>query len=504
MLVPIGEWLPDQPDYHNPGSSVIHNVYPKTESSYGPVGGFVAQFSALNAKAQGAISVTDNSANVYTFTGTATKLYKTVSLGTFTDISGATFATGTNERWSFAPFGNRMLATNFANPIQSFTMGSSTTTSDLSATAPKARYMAVVKDFLMVANTYDAVGGNQPQQVWWSAINDCTNWPAIGSLAAAQVQSDQQVIPGDQGWIQGLVGNLGTADVAVFFERSIWRGTYIGSPNIFSFAPAEGARGTPAPGSIVQLGAVVFYLGVDGFYMFDGSNSTPIGAQKIDKWFYSDVAQAYLYNITSSIDPINKLVFWSYPGTGSSNGIPNRLIIFNWAVNRWSVVDMSVELIFKSMTYGYTLDGLDATGYTMETLPFSLDSRIWTGGALVLSAFDSNHKMGYLSGTTLPVTVETSESEPGVNQDPSKIGNLVLIKSAKPLVDGGTPSVSIATRNRLMDGWTYNAPVSINQYGDCPQRIAGRFIRAQITMNAGDSFTHISGVDITIQPQGTR
>jgi hypothetical protein len=505
MLAPIGEWMPDQPDYNNPGSSVVHNVFPKTERSYGPVADLTPTYMALNAKVQGAFACTDTSGNVSLFAGTATKLYRTIiSGGSFTDISGTAYATNPEERWTFSVFGNKVLATNFSNAIQSFTLDSSTVAADLAAAAPKARYITVVKDFVMVGNTYDPVGGNQPQQIWWSAINDCTNWPVIGSLAAAQVQSDQQIIPGDQGQIMGLVGNLGTADVAIFFERAIWRGVYVGSPSIFSFHPAEGARGTPAPGSIAQLGSIVFYLGEDGFYMFDGSNSTPIGAQKIDKWFYADVNQTFLYNITSAIDPINKLVFWSYPGNGSATGTPDKLIIYNWAVNRWSICDVGCELIFRSMTLGQTLDGMDSLGYTLDTLPFSLDSRVWTGGSLILTGFDSNHRMGFFAGQTLSPTVETSEIEPAAAQDPTQLGRLAFIKSAKPIVDGGIPSVAIATRNRIMDSFTYNTPTVVNANGDCPQRSTGRFVRAQITLPAGSTFTHISGVDIAFNAAGTR
>ena len=45
-----------------------------------------------------------------------------------------------------------------------------------------------------------------------------------------------------------------------------------------------------------------------------------IGGQKVDKWFYADLDQNYLHRITGTIDPINKLFFWSYPGAGNSGG----------------------------------------------------------------------------------------------------------------------------------------------------------------------------------------
>jgi hypothetical protein len=129
----------------------------------------------------------------------------------------------------------------------------------------------------VVGNTTDGTFGPQPQRVWWPAIDDPTNWPTPGTSAAAAVQSDYQDLVGDAGWVQGIVGNLGTADGAVFQERAVIRMQYVGPPAIFAFSTAEGVRGTPAPGSLVQVGNLVYYLGEDGFYVFDGSQSMPIG-----------------------------------------------------------------------------------------------------------------------------------------------------------------------------------------------------------------------------------
>ena len=515
MFLPIGEFMPDSPDYNNPGSANIHNVYPRTNQSYGPIAGFTSYSSALNGVCQGAYAGIDNGGNNYIFSGTATDLFLLQSgLPTFSNVSksASVYTIAADDVWKFTQFGQIILATDFTNAIQSYTLLSSVKFADLAAAAPKARYITTVKDFVMVANTTDPTFGAQPQRVWWSAINDATNWPTPGSLTAAQVQSDYQDILGDQGWCQGIVGNLGTADVAIFFERAIWRGIYVGSPAIFSFQPAEGVRGTPAPNSIVQIGAIVYYLGEDGFYSFDGSNSTPIGSLKVDKWFYSNLNQQYRYKISGAVDPINKLVFWSYPSSNSTNGICDSMIIYNWALGRWSYVDANYEFIFRALTFGYTLDSLDTTGYNLDTLPFSLDSRIWTGGSIILAAFDSNHKLGYFTGANLAPTVQTSETDilSAIPQavvgrvQSGALGKRVFINSARPISDGGTPSVALGSRNRQIDAVVYGAAVPINTFGECPQRVDTRYIRAQITHPAGDIFSHISGVDLSLVPTGTR
>ena len=134
--------------------------------------------------------------------------------------------------------------------------------------------------------------------------------------------------------VTGLVSNLGGADGAVFFERGVQRMIYQGPPAIFGFYPAEGVRGCNASNSIVQVGPVVYYLGEDGFYVFDGTSSQPIGAQRVDKWFFGNVDQTHIDKVIGAVDAINKIVFWVYPSIGSTDGVCDQVLLYNWAINR--------------------------------------------------------------------------------------------------------------------------------------------------------------------------
>jgi hypothetical protein len=283
-------------------------------------------------------------------------------------------------------FGQRIIATNFIDPPQSYVMGSSALFADLISsglTSLKGRYAAVVRDWLVFGNTTDGTYGPQPQRVHWSAIDDPTNFPTPATAGAAAVQSDFDDLVGDAGWVQGIVGNLGTADGAVFQERAVVRMVYIGPPAIFAFTPAEGVRGTPAPGSIVQDGALAYYLGEDGFYVFNGSASQPIGVDRVDKTFLADLDQSYFYRIEGAVDPINKQIWWAYPGSGHSGGNPNRIIVYDRARDRWTITDandVQVETLLRGLTPGYSLDTLDSLSSSIDALTLSLDSRIYTGG----------------------------------------------------------------------------------------------------------------------------
>lgn len=582
ITLPAAEYTPDMPEYQNPGSDNIRNCLPRTPQSYGPASDISPFSNAITARCQGAISVTDSSGNSYTFSGDANNLYKQTS----SSLTPSTVSNGTNPyacasdgQWDFEFMGQRIIASDYADAIQSFVIGTSTIFSDLAnggvlalniatpgtlytngtnyalvvtggggtgftglvdvvggaftnaritnpghgytstptvtlpagagggsgtasitvtsfaSIAPKARYMAIIKNFLMVANTTDATGGTQVQRVWWSGLNDPTNWPTPGTSLAAAFQSSFNDLFGDYGPITGIVGALGTADGAIFFERAIFRVVFAGPPVTFDFFPCETVRGTSAPNSIIHRGLLVDYLGEDGFYTFDGTSSKPIGANKVDKTFYSDLDQSYLDRVYGAADPVNRMSYWAYPGAGNVGGTPNRVLAYNWILDRFSILDypQGMEMIFRSLTFGYTLDTMP--GGTLNQIQFPLDSRVWIGGAMVLSAFDTSHKLSYFNGANLPVTVETSEQSPF---DPM----LAFISDTRPLVDGGTPTVSLATRNRLVDQPMYNSGNTLGTLGTCPQVANGRYIRAKTTLLTGDVWQHFQGVQVYCNPNG--
>lgn len=500
LVLPIGPWTPDLPTFGNPGSSNVRNVYARTPTSYGPVASPTIYSSALNLRCQGATAFFDQLGNVNLFAGTRTKLYRLVAGSTaWADVSKlGGYNCPDAAEWQFQYFNGRVTANNYNDPIQSFVLATDVVFSDLAAAAPKARYSAVVKNFLAVAGTFDATYQDQPQRVWWPALNDPTTWPTPGTTAAAQVQSSFDDLLGDNGFITGIVGNLGNADGAVFMERAVYRMIYSGPPEIFDFPPAEGVVGCVAPGSIVAYGNKAYYLGPDGFYSYDGGAAEPIGANQFDKTFYADLDQTYIARIVGTADPINRQIIWAYPGQGNVSGIPNRLLLYNWQLKRGSIVDMTCETIARMLSVGYTLDQLYTTlGYTLDNLPAPLDSRVWTGGSLLLGIFDTAHKLNYLTGPNLAPSVDTTETQPFP-------GRRWRCKGARPLVDGGAPSVAIGHRETLQSEVTYTPASPINGLGVCPVRTSGRYGRARITLPAGSLFSHIQGVELDGDKAGSR
>jgi hypothetical protein len=561
-IIPVAEWRPDMPDLAV-ATSIAQNVVPATPESYGPMPAF-AEYgsSALDGACIGAICVQATDDSVHAFAGSTDKLYHMdAAAATWTDVSGSTYATATGDNWRFALFGASVVATNFGDAPQSFTLLSSSAFGALfTATAwaashaystlgayvlangnrytltqagtsastgtgpsgtgsgitdgtclwnyqagppPQAQHICTPKNFLMLGNTYDAVGGTNIQRVWWSAAGDATSFPSPGSDAAITGMSDYNDFEGNFGPITGLVSSLANADVAIFFERAVWRGLFVGPPDVFDFFPTENVRGCPAPNSIVPIGSLVWYLGTDGFYVFDGSSSTPIGVDKFDAWFQGLVNQNYLFNVVGAANIPNKMVFWAFPSKSSHGGVCDTILVYRWDIQRAAYISLGsagVEWLMQTLTFGVSMDSMASLGFTdVDTLPASLDSAVWAGGAPILGGFDSSHIFGNFSGPNMAATVatETKQLTPGRRS---------YVQSSRPLVDldVGVPSIAFAARVNLYDPEVFGAAVAPNAAGECPQRSDGRYHDAEVTIPAGAVWTHIAGVEATFIPGGTR
>ena len=128
----------------------------------------------------------------------------------------------------------------------------SSTTITATGNAPTARFVTVVRDFVVAGY----VAGEE-SRVYWSDINNELNW-----VASASSQSDSQYLP-DGGNITGLAGG---EYGLVFLERAIYRMTYSGSPFFFQFDAISRTLGCISAGSIAQFGGVTYFLADDGLY----------------------------------------------------------------------------------------------------------------------------------------------------------------------------------------------------------------------------------------------
>ncbi len=507
-IIPFPAWRPDTPDL---GSDLVtaSGVVPITEEHYGPFMALATITDALTARCQGAAAFLDSSGNVHIFAGDATKLYKLLTT-TWDDVSrlvGGAYAVAGEATWRFAQISlstaSRIIACGDVNTdIQSYTLGVSTDFAQLAAAAPRAKTIALMyPSFLVVGNTWDATDGYRENRVWWPDPENPASWPTPGSAAAEAAQSDFRDLAAG-GPITALTGAVGgNAAGLVFSRKAVHRVVYAGPPTVLDFFPLSTEIGAPAGNSVIAVRDFAFWLSEDGFYMTDGASIRPIGSQQVDEFFYGRVDQNYMHRIYAAADPSKKLVYWAFPDSSASSGIPNNILAYNYEIGRWSLPadnNGAYQFIFKSFAQGKTLDELDPFG-TLDTLAFSLDSPAWQGGRPVLAGFDSLHKYGLFNGSNLAATLDSGELA-------LPDGRRIFVSGIRPLIDGSGTGVTALVRHRDTPYGTLTSTpaTAIGSDGVCPQRIDARFARARFTISAGQSWTKFHGIEPYLRASGRR
>lgn len=500
-MIPFGPYLPDQPDLDNPGLVRAINVLPRTQNSYGPIAALAAVGAALTNRMQGANGFRDSGGNVYPFAGDLSDLFKfNKNAATWDNVSksAGAYLTAADDNWNFIRYGQRVIAANgYTDAIQNFLMGTDSVFSDLNASAaPKAKHLGVIGDFVFSGD----ISGGFPNRVHWCAVDDPTDWPTIGSADAAAKLSDRQDLAVG-GAVQHITGAIGGSEGAIFLQKAIYRVQFDGPPTAFSFRLVEEDRGVYAKNTVVNIGNFGFYLSEDGFMSFDGTKSVPIGDKKVDKTFFNEVDQEYLYRVLAAADPINKIYSVAYPGSGNTAGRPNKILWYDWSIDRWSNSDIETEFFFRDLSHGYTLDQLDQFG-TLDTLPASLDSRIWTGGTLLLSAQGTDKKLARFTGSSLGATFETAEANGATLFGKPK--ERILVNGVRPYIDVPDAKMRVYLKHRDSPGATLSSTSQseIDADGEAHFTTSSRYQRAVISLSASSSWSHASGFDYDAQEDG--
>lgn len=409
----------------------------------------------------------------FTYANTGSNIVSGADTGTVS----FTYTTAADQRFRFTQFGNVIIAANGGNRIQGLNLNTSSTFQDLAVDTPKSRYITVVRDF--VVSGY--AGSDFPNRVQWSALGDESSW-----TPSATTQADFQDIP-DGGSVVGLTGGeFGL----VFMDRSIHRMSYVGSPLIFQFDNISRNLGCYEANSIIQYAGTSFFLSDDGFYACDGQKVIPIGNEKVNRFFYSDVDEGLLPLMSCAVDPFRKLVVWAY--ASNSSATVDKLIIYNYETNRWSSGTTVVDRVATSSTPSFTLEGLDIFG-NLEQITSSFDSRLWLGGKMLFAGVNEA-KIVTFSGDPMTATIETGDIEVP--------GSTSAITLAKPIVDGGSGNVALFSRRLLNQQVIFGSQVVADAENRVSIRGVGRYHRLQLTPTG--SWNTVVGTDIDLNGLGTR
>jgi hypothetical protein len=476
--------------------TVAKNVLP-VAAGYGPAPSLLTTGeSALSERARGYISGLDAAGNAYNFAGSATKLWRIASAGT-EDISKTGGYSATDYlRWEFLQFGQDILAVSPRDPIQYVNLRESQF-GDLSDDAPQATHIGNVGEFVIVGNTYDTTDGAVPNRIWWPAITNPFSWPTPGTDLAVAVQSDYSDLEGNGGWVNAIVS--GSEVGAVFQERAIWRMDYAGGGVIFQLNRVEPTRGALIPGLAIPFGREVIYYAEDGWQRFDYTASQPIGKEVVDRFFKADLDFENLDRVSWVVNPDRTQILIGYVSNDSSDGEPNRILVYDYALNQFSLLYVDHELLATYLPPGPHLDSTPDD--TLDAAPFattSFDDRPSGPGELVYGAYDTAHVLNTFEGASLEAMIETGHVEVFA-------GRRAFVSRARPLVFGAEATMrakGLTGSHNTDKKAAYGKTVPQARDGACPIRLDARYHQFKTTIAAG-GFDEAVGIDVEAQDSGS-
>jgi hypothetical protein len=273
----------------------------------------------------------------------------------------------------------------------------------------------------------------------------------------------------------------------------------VGGATVFRLSVISPNRGAVYGRTVCQDNRRVFFYADDGFFEINGDQVISIGAEKVNRFFDVDLNKAFSDRICAAVDPFNQLALWLYPSasnTANTTGICDKILIYNYATQKWSTATANASTIFSQFVGAYTVELMDIISENLDQINIALDTDFWSGGQLLLGAIDSDYKAAIFSGTENEGEIETSELElfPGLRSN---------IIGVRPIVDA-TATVTIKTRDRLADDPTESSSSTMNSNGLNPVRQSGRYVKFNIKTPSGVAWKDAQGIDLKASRAGLR
>ncbi|WP_455479208.1 hypothetical protein V4B17_05710 [Bartonella sp. B23] len=483
---PIADYRPDVANINGIFTDELINVLP-ADGSYIPMPSFEPLTDPCPGILLGAFAVKTKN-GVFVIVGTEQKIYLLDNTTMqWKDISrkGKFYLANVDAPWSFALFGDYVIAVNANDKPQVIDINHDKKFRDLGGNPPQAGLVRVWGDFVCLMKLTE-----YPRRVHWSGLNDAEFW-TVGKKSC-----DYQDFP-DGGFVQGATE---TTNPIIFMRSAIYAGSFIpGSKIIFSFQKIHDKRGAKNAESIVCRGDLAFFSDEGGFYqMTNEGQIIPIGFEKVDRTMTAKSRQNNLYTLFAAIDGVYNRVYWMIDNDDSSDEC--ILLIYDWGLQKWTKAIVKIKTIMPIFLAGITLEGLDKISQSLDDLPFSLDSKAWKNETPILGAFDHQGRLGSFSG--LPMACVVTSQEMGQTN-----GMITRVKNIMPQVNSREFYLSVGMRFRQSieekTVWLPEKKPSHNT-GQIHSRARARFYRFKLRIPEGQNWSHIAGFDVKLNAAGMR
>lgn len=478
----FGEWLPDQPDFQNPGLTECCNVYP-IGAVYDPIMAPAGTGMMVSGAPIGAGRIVRSDGSMVLVVGTRADLF-TMAGGLVVASDLSLSIAGDEAFWTFIPFG-RMVWAFCEGQVPHYLPDTAFSTKFVPhpGVAPRAKAAGRIGDFIMTGNLEDIDATTDPHRIRWSRFND----PAGDWADDIALQSGAVSLPA----MNGAVVAISSGDFGLVFQRyGISRLEYSGGVSVFARREISSGRGCASPASVVQVAGVTYFLSDDGFYRTDGATVSPISPNRVFSWFQSKVDGAGIRRTQGAIDWRSRCIVWSFEAASGSGKYTNQ-IIYSWEANRWSCAEIDVDWMFDTIKSGLSLEEVSAIYPNLDAMLVSLDSAQFKARGRNFSAI-VNGEICDMAGENIEARFATGEIQPAPGYRSCVNGVAVLAEN-----ETGNSRVALGGRDNLKGGairWTGFSEEGPD--GFAHPVIDSRYVRARIIIPARAIWQKASGIQV--------
>ena len=394
-MIPLIGFSPDA-DPTAPGVITdCQNIVPSEYGIRGAPSPVSVGANALAAECRGAANVVLITGTRRLFAGTATRLYMldTDNVTWLNKSRAANYTQGTDERWSFAQYGDATLAAYQGAVLQRAI--SSGDFADVSG-SPSAKIIVSASGFAVAFNT-----ATYADEWYCSAYLDETDWTldvATQCVKGRLIQGAGQIMAAKR---------LGD-DILAYKAGSMYIGRYEGAPEVWRWAQVSGEVGCVGLDAVCETPQGHVFVGLDNVYLCDGSAPRPLATGAVRRWLFREMSGLYMHRTKVLWDRDNHLVWIYFVGAGDT--MCKRCLVYHMLSNRWGIADETCEAVVTWITTSYTYDGGHPIITTYDASPgIPYDSLFWMAGRELPSIFNGSHVLSALAGRCNSAHIRTGD-----------------------------------------------------------------------------------------------
>ena len=345
--------------------------------------------------------------------------------------------------------------------------------------------------FLLVFGTNDYGSSTlDPMLIRWSNQDDLYNWTPNATNQAGSIRLSH----GSE-----IVATVQTRqEIVVITDASIYSLQYLGPPYVWQSQLLGDNISIQGQNAAVIASGIVYWMGVDKFYMYDGRVQT-LNCD-LRRYVFGDINQSQAAQIFAGTNEGFNEVWWFYCSASNNTAFPDKYVIYNYLEKVWYYGTLARTAWSDSGLRDYPQAA--TSNYNIVNHENGINNNE-TGTTTAINAYISSsefdigdgHNFGFVWRILPDLTFENSSTEPTTGDQPRVTMELYgLTNSGSGVTSDASQPVRKSSAYYITEEFT----------GQIYTRFRGRQMIFKISSEQINTTWQLGAPRIDIRPDGRR